>query len=119
MSDFSAPCQKTDFSVGILEFDERSHIHIKEKKKNGVNVSTDSDKEIGNDIDYFKIRLYYSTMDVKVSTTVNLIDVPTFVGSIGGNLGLFLGFSFLGSLQVIADNLKKSIHSRLKFWNIM
>ena len=115
MSDFSAPCQKTDFSVGILEFDERSHIHIKEKKKNGVNVSTDSDKEIGNDIDYFKIRLYYSTMDVKVSTTVNLIDVPTFVGSIGGNLGLFLGFSFLGSLQVIADNFRKSIHSRLKF----
>ena len=60
------------------------------------------------------VRLYYSRMDVKVSTTMNLIDIPTFVGSIGGNLGLFLGFSFLGRFHVMCDFFKKRVTSHSK-----
>ena len=52
---FLAPCQKTDFSVGILEFDERSYIHIKDKKKNGDNVSTYCYNETTNEIDCNRI----------------------------------------------------------------
>ena len=87
-------------------------------KINGDNNSAHSYSEMANESDFTGIKLYYSTMDVKVSTTVNLIDVPTFVGSIGGNLGLFLGFSFLGCMQDVFDTLKKLLSSRLKFLNI-
>lgn len=46
----------------------------------------------------------YSTMisflktDVDVSEEIQLHNVPNFISSVGGNLGLFIGFSFLSVL---------------------
>ena len=46
---------------------------------------------------------YYATADVKVSTTSLKIDFNTFISNVGGNLGLFVGFSVLGGLFFVYD----------------
>ena len=47
------------------------------------------------------LHFYYATTDVKASTTSLKIDVNTFISNVGGNLGLFVGFSVLGGLSFI------------------
>ena len=49
------------------------------------------------------IALFYSTTDVKVSTTNLRVDFNTFVSNVGGSLGLFIGFSVLGGFFFIYD----------------
>ena len=52
------------------------------------------------------ISLYYSTTDVKVSSTSLKVDFNTFVSNVGGSLGLFIGFSVLGGFYFIYDTLQ-------------
>ena len=42
------------------------------------------------------IAMYYTMADVTTYTSDRVIDFPTFVSATGGNLGLFVVFSFLG-----------------------
>ena len=44
------------------------------------------------------LNIAYTTTDTKVSERVHLIDGYSFISSVGGNLGLFIGFSFLSFL---------------------
>ena len=44
------------------------------------------------------LAIAYTTTDTKVSERVHLIDGYSFISSVGGNLGLFIGFSFLSFL---------------------
>ena len=44
------------------------------------------------------IYVYYTTADETTYNSDLLIDLPGFISSTGGNLGLFLGFSFMGIL---------------------
>ena len=37
----------------------------------------------------------YPSMDIEVSQKVKILDASSFISSVGGNLGLFIGFSFL------------------------
>ena len=69
-----------------LEHDDENHI---EDDKYGPNTRT--------------IVLFYTTTDVKVSTTSLKIDLNTFVSNVGGSLGLFIGFSVLGVFFFIND----------------
>ena len=43
----------------------------------------------------------YPTLDMVVTQNVKILDGSSFVSSVGGNLGLFIGFSFLDSLFVL------------------
>ena len=54
------------------------------------------------------INVYYDTTDVKISTNSELIDLPTFISNVGGNLGLFVGFSVLGGMFFIYDLIAAS-----------
>ena len=40
----------------------------------------------------------YPSMDVEVSQKVKILDASSFISAVGGNLGLFIGFSFLDTL---------------------
>ena len=44
------------------------------------------------------ITMYYTTADIATFTSDKLVNFSAFVSGIGGNLGLFLGLSFLGML---------------------
>ena len=52
--------------------------------------------------------MYYTTSDVSTFTEARLIDFSGFVSAIGGNLGLFLGFSFLGMLFSLYEYIEGS-----------
>ena len=43
-----------------------------------------------------------------------LYDITGFVGSIGGTLGLFIGFSFRDVIDMVLNNLKKLSHTTAK-----
>ena len=50
-----------------------------------------------------------TTTDVTTYTEARLIDFSGFVSAVGGNLGLFLGFSFLGMLFDLYDYIENSL----------
>ena len=84
---YTAHCDQATFDVGIQTYDALSKISINEEGNNRA------------------ISIYYATTDVKVSTTSEVIDFPTFISNVGGNLGLFVEFSILGGLFFIYDFL--------------
>ena len=73
-----------------------------EEKNETVDLETDDDQE-SNDFDNITnsryVYLYFTTPDETYYSADLIIDFPTFISSIGGNLGLFLGFSCMGVLS--------------------
>ena len=69
------------------------------------------------------VYLYFTTPDETTYNTNLMIDFPSFISSIGGNLGLFLGFSCMGVLfpfyewieiRYLRSNPIKKIQSTVK-----
>ena len=54
------------------------------------------------------ITMYYTTADIATFTSDRLIDLSAFISGIGGNLGLFLGLSFLGTLFWFYELVEKA-----------
>ena len=50
--------------------------------------------------------MYYTTADVAKYTANKVVDLPTFISAVGGNLGLFLGVSFLGTFFWIYEEME-------------
>ena len=63
--------------------------------------------ETPENITVYTAMVGFSTTDVNLSEEVKLSNFPDFVSSVGGNLGLFLGFSFLTLLRDMADWAKQ------------
>ena len=84
---YTAYCDQATFDVGIQTYDALSKISINDEGNSRA------------------ISIYYATTDVKVSTTSEVIDFPTFISNVGGNLGLFVEFSILGGLFFVYDFL--------------
>jgi hypothetical protein len=55
----------------------------------------------------FVLYYYFSSLDTDVNTETLIIDFPNLVANIGGNLGLFLGFSCLSIYVMFLDMLQK------------
>ena len=53
--------------------------------------------------------MYYTTTAITTFETDTLIDFSTFVSAIGGNLGLFLGISFVGVLFSLYDWIQSKV----------
>lgn len=51
----------------------------------------------------YTVYVSFKTTDVNFSEEVKMSNVSDFVSSIGGNLGLFLGFSVLNLLKDVAE----------------
>ena len=88
----TAPCEKATYEVGIQRYGILSHFNIRGHNVNGTEHS--KNEAIPNR----HISLYYSTNAVKISSTSELVNLSSFISSVGGNLGLFVGFSFLNCL---------------------
>ena len=52
------------------------------------------------------IMFYYSTTELKIETKELLLNFPNFLSAVGGNLGMFIGFSFLGFFSAFYDMMK-------------
>ena len=91
-------CKKATYNVGIQSFDRKSFINIENNDKDNSRA----------------ILIYYSTAAIKVSTTSSLISLSSFISSIGGNLGLFVGFSFLSVFLLIYKFISRALYRRKK-----
>ena len=120
---FTAHCQKAKYDIGWQTYDALSQIAIQKDTPERVNKTKDAEQESKREENettenntknqtnsdkketdnYRYLSLYYGTTDVKVSTTSELIDFSTFISNVGGNLGLFVGFSVLGGFFFIYD----------------
>ena len=56
-----------------------------------------------------RMMISYATTSIKVTTTSKLIDVASFISSVGGNLGLFVGFSFTSMFFFLYDKIEKCL----------
>ena len=63
--------------------------------------------EIGND---FALYVYFSTLNVEQQIENFDYDFASFLAAVGGNLGLFLGFSCLSVLFEIVDYISKVLN---------
>ena len=55
-----------------------------------------------------EILFYFSTTSVTVMLKEKKLSFSSFLSAVGGNLGLFLGFSFFGSLTVFYNVMLKA-----------
>lgn len=108
MRNLLEPCEIVKYEAETLSWDKYSTLSVvpenlsanASKFRNG-HQEDDNDKYDNNKYIYF----YYATTEVNVLTEEFILDFPNFVSAIGGNLGMFIGFSFLGffnlkSLQI-------------------
>ena len=75
------------------------------KLENGKYQGKDENKQV---------YVYYSSTEVNVLTEEFILDFSNFISAIGGNLGMFIGFSFLGFFSWFYDMIEKiykNIHS--------
>ena len=101
------------YSAGFTTLDANSAIDLQDMFKiddvemqiNETGIKTFQSNEDGNatKVDARLINLFYSSTDVKVSTTSLKVDFNTFVSNVGGSLGLFIGFSVLGGIFFLYD----------------
>ena len=63
-----------------------------------------------NNIDTYSVALMYANCDVTVSEEIQLTTLPDFISSVGGNLGLFIGFSCLPVLLKATEVIR---HTKL------
>ena len=57
----------------------------------------------------WNIEVKVDSLNKEIKEVVKLITVPTLLGSLGGSLGMFFGFSFIGPLIFLLEffmNLK-------------
>ena len=118
-------CKKSRYRARVQTFDKLSFVSIKEPPPNStLDKSTksetnqdSSDNTEGNQKENTRSRaiyIYYSTTNVRLSSTSKLISLSTFISSIGGNLGLFVGFSFMSVLLYVYKCLVKMTPSKKK-----
>ena len=83
---FSVPCATISYEGEILQMKQSpSGVWLKKSKTNSTAFPR-------------YITMYYTTADIATFTSDKLVDFSAFISGIGGNLGLFLGLSFLGML---------------------
>ena len=92
-----APCNRISYEVEPLTFEEDSYFTFFNINKGNKSVNSSQMSEAATSYPRY-VYVYYSTSDETTYTSNLLIDLPTFISSTGGNLGLFLGFSFMGML---------------------
>ena len=50
-----------------------------------------------------KIQISYATLDVEINEEVLIQEWSSFIGTVGGSLGLFIGFSYTGFVGQVID----------------
>ena len=112
----SDTCVFVTYEEKTLYYDQHSAISILPRKEVSNKIPSpipprnETESQHG-DMDYRlrigkEILLYYSTTTVKVISEAKMINFPSFVSAVGGNLGLFVGFSFLGVFSCFYSSIK-------------
>ena len=108
-------CIEEDLVANLSEQKNCSNKTItRNATKISPNVAEQQSDEEDGPLEMRFFYMYYTTADETQFTTDKLIDIATFIGSVGGTLGLYLGFSFLGMLFPLYDYAEASYKKRIK-----
>ena len=102
---FLAPCLKSTYKLEMNEFNDDSVMLTR--------LMTEAYREIvgigrQNNTKTYSVAIKYETIDVNLSEEVQLTSFPDFISAVGGNLGLFVGFSLLPLLLKAAESIHKT-----------
>ena len=86
------PCEHIKYSAETLAYDRSSSLSLVDNP---------------NGTEYIGMFFMYSTTEIKVVTEEFLISFSNFISSIGGNLGMFIGFSCFGAFSWAFDHMKR------------
>ena len=75
------PCEKEEYRGELIEFYGHGMLN-----KDGI-----------------MIQMAFNTMDTEIYTEVWQFDLATFIGTVGGSFGLFIGFSLTGFVGQVLD----------------
>ena len=93
---------KDDGKSGTTETSNTNNTQSNDLEPNDEQAESNDKKVLTRRFFY----VYYTTADTTEISSDILVDFATFIGSIGGNLGLFLGFSFLGMSLPFYDKVE-------------
>ena len=91
------PCEHIKYSAETLAYDRSSSLSLVDNP---------------NGTEYIGMFFMYSTTEVKVVTEELLISFSNFISSIGGNLGMFIGFSCFGVFSWAFDHVKRILNRK-------
>ena len=97
------PCYTSTYKMQTLQFDTSSIItqYMNDAYKTMINVTRPNNTET------YSALISFLKTDVDVSEEIQLHNVSSFISSVGGNLGLFIGFSFLSVLLKLFEFTRK------------
>ena len=105
---FTEACIINSYEAQFISYDKGDMVRSLSVLKN-INTKT-SEKipmnAVSKPVETSAIFFFYSTTDIRVESVEILVDFNSFISSVGGSLGLFLGFSFLGFLSHFYDCTK-------------
>ena len=107
------PCIFYKYETNTLSYDEFATLSISSEIEDNSNdrdkitiKHKDSERSEGSTNVPKFIMFYYSTTELKIETKELLLNFPNFLSAVGGNLGMFIGFSFLGFFSALYDMMK-------------
>ena len=100
---FLVPCEITSYKMQTTEYDEDSLItvHMQNLWKTMLQVS------MLNNTKAKSVMVSFLKTEIELSEDIGLNQFSDFISSVGGNLGLFTGFSFLGVLLTLIEGQQK------------
>ena len=101
---FIVPCEVTSFQMQMAEYNADSLItvHMNNMLKTLLDVS------VPNDTKTYSAMISFLKTEIDLSEEISLNQFSDLISSLGGNLGLFTGFSFLGVLLTLIEWKQKA-----------
>ena len=117
---FLEPCMDVKYEARTLSYDRNTFVSIN-SDENDYTGSAYNDNQSDTDIEKpgsvvkdreeakngTEILFYYSTTSIQILSEDTMINFSNFVSAVGGNLGLFVGFSFLGFFSCFYQTSKQ------------
>ncbi|XP_057299389.1 acid-sensing ion channel 1C-like [Hydractinia symbiolongicarpus] len=98
MKKCTAPCDEIQYKTQISM---KKYPNIKYKEKEYVHSKSSKDEEIEKDDDYLKVTFYYETMETEIWEDEEVYGIVNLLADIGGQLGLFSGYSVLTIIEFL------------------
>ena len=114
---FTESCTINSYEAQFISYDKSDMVRSISVLKN---IKTKTSEKIpmnavSKPVETSAIFFFYSTTDIRVESVEILVDFNSFISSVGGSLGLFLGFSFLGFLSLFYDCIK-TLYRNMHMW---
>ena len=98
------PCEVTSYKMQMTEYDADSLITV---HMNGL-LKKLLDVSVPNDTKTYSLMISFLKTEIDLSEEISLNQFSDLISSLGGNLGLFTGFSFLGVLLTLIEWKQKA-----------